>query len=252
MRKVLVAFLMLAASSAMAQDKEKLSATDLTVRTALTFRVADALAQKLLPSGFEVSSPSAGPAKGSNLNVTLIDYLMVQDPEGKSLPPRTTIAMSVPAKKTASGETVAVVFGGFIPLAGVPGPYSAFGSAKLTVDRRSHTDAEGKTMIEENWEALADDGGVLAVQLQFVRGELVRSKAEPKIHSAVKPEFYRIYKFEQAADVVRSTPNGIDRVSKISIKATGRLLSPLFDGSEQLISITSIPHYSRSIYVPSI
>jgi hypothetical protein len=107
-------------------------------------------------------------------------------------------------------------------------------------------------MIEENWEALGDDGGVLAVQLQFVRGELVRSKAEPKIHSAVKPEFYRIYKFEQAADVVRSTPNGIDRVSKISIKATGRLLSPLFDGSEQLISITSIPHYSRSIYVPSI
>jgi hypothetical protein len=106
MRKVLVAFLMLAASSAMAQDKEKLSATDLTVRTALTFRVADALAQKLLPSGFEVSPPSAGPAKGSNLNVTLIDYLMVQDPEGKPLPPRTTIAMSVPSKKTASGETV--------------------------------------------------------------------------------------------------------------------------------------------------
>ncbi len=49
----------------------------------------------------------------------------------------------------------------------------------------------------------------------------------------------RCAKFEQAADVVRSMPNGIDRVSKLSIKATGPRLAPLFDGSEQLISITS-------------
>ena len=60
--------------------------------------------QKLLPAGFEVNSPSAGPAKGANLNVVLIDYLMVQDPEGKTLPPRTTVALNVPSKRTASGS----------------------------------------------------------------------------------------------------------------------------------------------------
>jgi hypothetical protein len=74
MRNIFVALLMLAASPAIAQDKEKLSATDLTVRTALTFKVADAAVQKLLPAGFELNSPTAGPSKGSNLNVTLIDY----------------------------------------------------------------------------------------------------------------------------------------------------------------------------------
>ena len=283
MRNMFVALLMLAASPAIAQDKEKLSATDLTVRTALTFKVADSAVQKLLPAGFELNSPTAGPSKGSNLNVTLIDYLMVQDPEGKPLPPRSTIAMSVPAKKIATGEGVAVVFGGFIPQAGVPGPYSVFGSAKITVDRRSRTDADGKSyaerplhrapsrfgtakinidrrsridadgksIIEESWEAIPDDGGALAIQLQFTRGDLARSKAAPKIHSAAKPDFYRIYQFEQAADVVRSAPSGIDRVSKLSIKATGPRLAPLFDGSEQLISITSIPFYSRSIFVPA-
>jgi hypothetical protein len=251
MRNLFVALLMLAASPTIAQDKEKLSATDLTVRTALTFKVADSVVQKLLPAGFELNSPTAGPNKGSNLNVTLIDYLMVQEPEGKALPPRSTIAMSVPAKKTATGEAVAVVFGGFIAQAGVPGPYSVFGSAKITVDRRSRTDADGKSIIEENWDAKLEDGGALAIQLQFTRGDLVRSKAAPKIHSAAKPEFYRIYQFEQAADVVRSAPSGVDRVSKLSIKATGPRLAPLFDGSEQLISITSIPFYSRSIYVPA-
>jgi len=80
MRNLFVALLMLAASPAVAQDKEKLSATDLTVRTALTFKVADSAVQKLLPAGFELNSPTAGPSKGSNLNLTLIDYLMVQDP----------------------------------------------------------------------------------------------------------------------------------------------------------------------------
>jgi len=35
------------------------------------------------------------------------------------------------------------------------------------------------------------------------RGALTRVKTEAKIHSGAKPEFYRIYKFEQATDVVR-------------------------------------------------
>src|SRR5262249_27089945 len=65
-----------------------------------------------------------------------------------------------------------------------------------------------------------------------------------------KPEFYRIYKFEQGADVARRTATGIDRVNKLSIKATGPRFAPLFNGSEQLISITSVPSYSRSIYIP--
>jgi hypothetical protein len=122
MRHLFVAALVFAISPAVAQDKEKLSATDLSVRTALTFKAPDAVVQKLLPSGFELNAPAAGPSKGSNFGITLIDYLMVQDPEGKPLPPRTTIAMNIPAKKTATGETVGVVFNGLIDQAAVPGP----------------------------------------------------------------------------------------------------------------------------------
>jgi len=203
----------------------------------------------LLPAGFEPNAPTAGPNKGANVGITLIDYLMVQDPEGKPLPPRATIAMNIPSKKTASGEAVGVVFGGFIDQAAVPGPYGVFGAAKITVDRQSHT-ADGKSIIDETWEAKADDGSVLEIQLQFARGVPARGKVEAKLHSAGKPEFYRVYKFEQAADVARSTATGIDRVSKFSIKATGPRFAPLFNGSEQLISITSVPSYARSIYVP--
>jgi hypothetical protein len=250
MRNVLVALLVLSASPAIAQSNEKLSANDASVRTILSFKVSDAVVQKLLPAGFELNSPAAGPAKGSNLSLVLIDYLMVQDPEGKPLPPRTTVAMNGPAKKTASGEAVSVVFGGFIAQEAVPGPYYVFASAKSTVDRRSHTDADGKSIIDETWQIKADDGSTLDVELQFARGVLARSRVESKIHSATKPEFYRIYRFEQGADVVRSTSTGVDRVNKLSFKASGPKLAPIFDGSQELISITSIPFYSRSIYLP--
>jgi hypothetical protein len=250
MRLLLVAALAFAVAPAAAQDKEKLSATDLSVRTALTFKAPAAAVQKLLPPGFELNSPAAGPTKGFNFGITLIDYLMVQDPEGKALPPRTTIAMNIPAKKTATGESVGVVFNGLIDQAAVPGPYGVFGAAKLTVDRRSQTDADGKSIIDETWQAKADDGSMLEVQLQFARGVPARGKVEAKLHSGGKPEFYRIYKFDQAADLVRSTATGIDRVNKFLIKATGPRFAPLFNGTEELISITSVPSYSRAIYVP--
>jgi hypothetical protein len=249
MRNVLAALLLFAAVPAAAQDKEKLSATDLSVRTVLAFKVPDAVAQKLLPVGFELNSPAAGPSKGYNLGITMIDYLMVQDPEGKTVPPRTTLAINMPAKKTASGEAVGLVVGGFIVPAGAPGAYSVFAPANIAVDRRSDT-ADEKSTIAETWVAKADDGSTLAVELQFTRGVPIRGKGEAKPYSAAKTDFYRIYRFDQAVDVARSAPSGIDRVSKFSFKASGPKLAPLFDGSEQLISITSIPFYARSIYLP--
>ena len=250
MRNMLAALLVLAASPAIAQDKEKLSSTDFTVRTIFAFKVPDAALQKLLPAGFEVNSPTAGPAKGSNVSIALIDYQMAQDPEGKPLPARPVIAVNMPAKISTSSESVGVVLTGFVAQAAVPGPYFVFGPAKIKVDRRSDTDAEGKSIIDEVWEVNADDGGAVQIGLQFTRGALARGKAEAKIHSAAKPEFYRIYRFDQAADLVKSTATGVDRVSKLSFKAAGPKLTSVFDGSEQLISITSIPFYSRSIYVP--
>jgi hypothetical protein len=89
------------------------------------------------------------------------------------------------------------------------------------------------------------------LQLQYISGVPVRSKAEATPHSVVKPDFYRIYRFEQAADIVRSTATGTDRLLRYAFKATGAKLSPLFDGSEQLISITSVPFFSRQIFLPA-
>jgi len=67
---------------------------------------------------------------------------------------------------------------------------------------------------------------------------------------AAKPDFYRIYRVEQATDVLRSTATGVDRIMKLSFKASGDKFGQLFDGTEQLISVVSIPYYSRQTSLP--
>ena len=250
MRRFVAALLLFTAVPATAQNTEKLISNDFDVRTGLTFKVSDAAVQKMLPAGWQLNSPAAGPTKGFNLGVTLINGTMIQDPDGKPLSPRTYVVLTAPARKIGTDITGTMVFGGFMPQEAGPGAYGVYGSAKVTVDRRQRTEADGKTIIEETWEARADDGNTLEIQIQFVRGVLTRGKAEVRIYSAAKPEFYRIYRSEQAADVVRSAATGVEHVSKFSIKATGPKLVPFFDGSEQLISITNIPHYWKSIYMP--
>jgi hypothetical protein len=50
--------------------------------------------------------------------------------------------------------------------------------------------------------------------------------------------------------VVRGAGTGPERLQKAIFKAAGEKLSPLFDGTEQLISLTSVPWYQREIYLP--
>jgi hypothetical protein len=244
------ALLALAAGPGFAQENIKLSANDISVRTSLSFKVNDVVARGLLPAGWDLNPPTNGPSKGFNLNFLLIDRLIVQDAEGKSLRADGTVVLSMPAKNTATGRTAVMEVGGFTNPSEAPGPYGVWGAANVTIDRSSHTERDGKSLIKEFWQATSDDGTAISIQLEFLRGALMRSKVEPRVYSAIKPEFYRIYRQEQVTDEVRSVPNGVDHTVSISFKAIGPKLTPLFDGNEQLIAITSIPSHMRSIYLP--
>jgi len=79
----------------------------------------------------------------------------------------------------------------------------------------------------------------------------MRTKTEATPHSAKTPEFYRIYRIEQATDVVRSIATGTDRAQKVAFKAAGEPFAQMFDGTEQLISITSVPFYTRQVFLPN-
>jgi hypothetical protein len=248
MRALLIIGAMFLAQPVFAQN-EKYTGSNVDVRTILSFKASDGAVQKMLPEGWEVNSPAAGPSKGANLGLSLIDQITAQDAEGK---PATTFrgaVFTIPAKKKGTDTAGTMVFTGLMS-SGAPGAYGVYVPAKAKVEREVETEADGKSTAEEKWEFKADDGSSIEVTIEYERGPALRNKVEAKVFSAAKPEFYRIYRFEQASDVARSTGNGVDRVGKISVKATGEKLAPLFDGAQQVISVTSIPWYSRQVYLP--
>ena len=251
MRRMLVTALLFVASPAFAGDKDKLYGSTLDVRTVLAFNVADAAVQKMLPDGWQVDSPTAGPSKGSNLVVVLLDQILAQDPEGKPVDAVRGVALVVPAKKQGMEKGVSMVVDGlFSPASYAPGPYGVFVHANADIERRVHTDPAGSASVEETWAFKADSGDTLRLEVQYTRGTPARGSVEAQVYSRAKPDFYRIYRYEQAVDVVRSTATGTDRVQKVSFHASGQRLASLFDGSEQLISVASVPFYSRQIYLP--
>jgi hypothetical protein len=248
MRALLLGFILLAAEPALAGEKYVGSNVD--VRTVLAFKVADATVQKLLPGGWQPDVAITGPNKDVNFRVTFIDRIVNQDAEGKALEPVRIAHLSVPAKKAGSeggGTMLLRIYSS--SAGGVPGPYGVSVHAPANMQRTVRIDPAGAGTEEESWEFKSHDGDSIQLQVQYARGPSTLGKAENKFYSAAKPEFYRIYRSEQITDLVRG-PAG-DRVQRILFKASGPTLSPLFDGSEQVIGVTSDPWYTRQTFLPA-
>ena len=157
------------------------------------------------------------------------------------------MTLSVPAKKKGS-ETRGTMLFAIYTSGGSGGPYGVSFHADTKMERKVAIDRAGTASVEEAWQFQAPDGNSLQLQIQYLRGAPAPAKAESLLYSAVKPDFYRIYRYEQSADAVRGAE--ADRVQKVLFKASGPKLAPLFDGSEQLIGVTSVPWYTRQTYLP--
>ncbi len=249
MRAILVLALLLLTTPTVAQ--EKFTGSNVDLRTLLAFKASDGAVQKMLPDGWEVNSITSGPAKGSNLVLVLVDQQTSYDADGKSVATFRAAVLGAPAKKKGTDTAGVMVFGGLSDDAGAPGAYSVYDPAQTTVERKTYPGGDKKLTTEESWQFKAANGNSIDVQLQFLRGAAAKGKVEAKVFSAAKPDFFRIYRVEEARDLVRSTAVGVDRLAKVSVKASGDKLKELFDGTEQLISVTSIPWYSRQVYLPS-
>jgi hypothetical protein len=230
--------------------QEKFAGSNVDVRTVLGFKAPDAAVQRMLPEGWEVNSPPSGPSRGFNLGVVLIEQIVVQDPEGKPVGPAQGAVLVVPVRKKGTETTGSMVVAGLFSAGGAPGAYGVYLPARAVVNRTQRTDAQGNASIDESWEFQGASGHSIEAQVQYVRSPPTRSKSESRVHSGARPDFFRIYRVDSASDVARSSATGIDRVSRISLKASGERFAPLFDGTEQLISVTSIPWYSRQVFLP--
>ncbi len=218
-------------------------------RLSLSLHVNEVGLQKLLPTGW-TTAPSTAPGNpGANLNVTFIERNVVLDGEGKQYRTGSSryVVFVVPARN-ADGVANSVIVSGLSPEG--EGAYGVNLRAVVSRVQRSETaQAEETGRAEERWEFAASGGETVDLQITYRRAAAVKGRAQTRVRSARHPELTRSYRIEQASDVLRSATSP-DRIESLTFRVSGPAFAGIFDGTEQLLSVTSYPWYVREISVP--
>lgn len=227
--------------------------SNVDTRTVLSLRVAEADLKAWLPAPWQIDPTPAGPSKGANLVITFIDRLLTQNAEGKPLGAGIDrlVAFGIPAKHPQTGESAPFVIRVFTsnPQA-LPGPYKNYVHATIRREQTQRGADLEPGAGSEQWELRNAAGQLVELRLQYQRAVPSRAKGESRPHSAVDPNFFRIYRVDQGVDVVRSIPASIDRVQSYQLRVTLAEFHKLFNGTEQLVSIGVFPWYMRQVFLP--
>jgi hypothetical protein len=220
------------------------------IRTVLGFRIAPEVAQSLLPSGWE-PAPLGGSNQGVNLVINLSERALRETTDGKPIDGgrSRSIIFVVPAKETAGaarGSTVVLVLAPSPE--STPGAYGTAVRSQVGMTRSRRVDATADSG-SESWSAITEDGAKLEVDLSYARSTPMRQVTTSKVYSGANAGFHRIYRTDQGVDAMRGA--GLtNRVESISFRATGARFAHMFDGREQLISVSAVPWHVRDVSLP--
>jgi len=219
------------------------------VRTVLGFRVSPAAAQSLVPAGWQPVQ-LAGPTQGVNLNVILTERVLRETSDGKPIDGgrSRSVIFVVPAREAAGpgrGAMVALVLAP--PPESVPGAYGVAVRSEIEMTRSRHFGAGGETGAE-TWSVVTNKDDRLEVEAKYTRATPVRQVMESKVYAG-STGGYRIYQTDQGVDVMRGI--GVtDRVQSIVFRTSGPRFARIFDGSEQLVSVSAVPWHVRNVSDP--
>jgi len=227
-------------------------------RTVLSFYTFDRALDGQLPPGWASRPWPTGPSRGANVLLVLADRLLGLDGAGAPLAGQAMLKLAVLAARAEHAEHggALVIMGGLASdAAASPGPYGVFAPARASVTRVIESLPDGTMNGRESWDFTGDTGARVAVELDFARGQPVRSappSAEPppvQVRSRTTPEFHRTYRSDQGEDVIWSEPSNIDRLRSRTVTWGGDLFAALQSNAIP-ISITSVPWLIRTVAVP--
>jgi hypothetical protein len=131
----------------------------------------------------------------------------------------------------------------------LPGAYQNSVAAMIRREQaQSGTDLVPGTG-SDSWDVQAG-GGHLVFRIAYERAVPTRGRRDLKLYSGVTPTFFRTYHMEEAVEVVKSLPTGIDRLRSYHLQVTIPELGKVFDGSEELVGITLHPMVVRQVFLP--
>ena len=240
-------------SSASPSWAETLVEQNVETRVALALRVPQAEAQKWLPAPWQVNPFASGPSKAANFLLMFRDRALILDAEGKPVAGGRDrgVVLLIPAKQAQTGETALHIVRVFtVNPQFLPGAYKNSALATVRWEQSLKASDLDSGVGVEAWEVRDTAGGMIDFRVQYQRAVPTRSKPEVKAHGGLDPNFFRIYRIDRGEDVVKSIPAGVDRVQSYQLHVTMAELRKLFDGSEQLVSISVLPWYMRQVSLP--
>ena len=222
-------------------------------RVVVSLQVKPEAAQQWLTGPWQVNPVPSGPSKGANAVLVFVDQQLVLDADGKPAGSgiNRLLALVVPGKHAGTGELATVVARLFsADPAYVPSPYKTAVPGQIRRERMVRESNVEPPSGRESWTVRDSAGSVVELTFDYIGGVPARSKSESKVYSAVEPTFFRIYRVEQGADIVKSVPDNIDRVQNLKLTIGIQELRKTFDGSEKVVSVAMIPWYLRQVSLP--
>jgi hypothetical protein len=188
--------------------------------------------------------------------VAVVDRIWDDDPKGH---PRLhgadqIINFAVPAKHPQTGQTVSIILSGWASNAArTQGFFQVYRPASIRAEQVVKSQDGDAEEVTDNWQVRDATGqGGMALELRSRRLLSARTRTRGQVWaiSAKDPTVAQLHQFKATADVVKSLPEGIDRVQHYTFRLNGAEFSALFDGSEQLIGISVTPWHVRQVFTP--
>ena len=221
-------------------------------RLQLDFHVPDAALAAFLPADWKPNIATSGPAKDANIRVIFIDRVAVTDSAGKLAGKGASrlVYLAVPVTGPA-GAAGQMIIGGLTSASDdAPGFFGSYLPASKSSVQRSVASAGEKTIRDETWSFAAPGGEGFDLHVKLEANPVAKGQSETKFFDPRNPALYQTFKVEQVLDIARNATTGVDRVSEYSFKGGGGKFAKLFDGTEKLLSVDSIPWYARLISRP--
>lgn len=221
-------------------------------RVMLGFKVNDAAAQAWLPEGWTLVTLPGGPVAGSNLLVSFIDKHLIADAEGAPNEEPANRAVSLLSFGRKDGvEGVRTFVTRVYENPPIENAYSNGGGAAISRDIQVTGDSRNRNTRIDTWTVVPRIGGEITLSLTHTIGNQIWTPdREARPYSAAQPDFFRIYRYHQMTEVVMNSAMGRALDGEIAFSSTVPELAPMFDGTQELTAILSIPVYVREVFLP--
>ncbi len=207
--------------------------------------------QALLPDGWTSVPVPGGPLQGANIFFVFIDSLLERDTEGAALAPSTRRAVALAGLgKQTDGDEVRLYVMRIYTTTPDANPYGVSVAADITRTASVTGPANEARRSTDAWQITVPGGGSLDFNLDYATGDRTWEKSDGFPHSALNPDFSRIYRFDQLTDLVVSTPMDKPSSGDFSLASSLTDLGEILDGTEEIVAIIDTPIYVRDVFLP--